>query len=100
IKSTDSSNWDRFYASTLGLVDNVNVLAVRDQNLQPLPLGTFIVDHTNEWASYFYFQDSWRVNRSLTLSLGLSYGWQSAPTERNNLQTVMITADDNKLIDA
>jgi hypothetical protein len=100
ITSANSTNWDRFFASALGLVDNVNVLAVRDQNLQPLPLGTFIVDHTNEWATYFYFQDTWRLGRRLTLSLGLSYGWQSAPTEQHNLQTVMIYADNNQLLNA
>jgi len=98
ITSANLTNWDRFYASTLGLVDNVGVLAVRDQNLQPQPLGTFLVDHTNEWAPYFYFQDSWRLSKSLTLTLGLSYGWQSAPTEQHNLQTVMINAENNQLI--
>ena len=72
----------------MGLVDNINVLAVRDANLQPLPLGTFIIDHTTQWAPYFYLQDSWRVSQSLTLSLGLSYGWQTSPTETHNLQTV------------
>ena len=98
VTSANLTNWDRFYASSLGLVDNVGVLAVRDQNLQPLPLGTFLVDHTNEWATYFYFQDSWRLTTSLSLTLGLSYGWQSAPTEQHNLQTVMINAENNQLI--
>jgi hypothetical protein len=100
ITSANLTNWDRFFASSLGLVDNVNVLAVRDQNLQPLPLGTFIVNHTTQWAPYFYFQDSWRVSKSLTLTLGLSYGWQSSPTETNKLQTVMINAESNQLLGA
>ena len=30
ITSANLTNWDRFYASALGIVDNVNVLAVRD----------------------------------------------------------------------
>jgi hypothetical protein len=100
ITSANLTNWDRFYASALGLVDNVNVLAVRDANLQPLPLGTFIIDHTTQWAPYFYLQDSWRVTQSLTLSLGLSYGWQTSPTETHNLQTVMINAENNQLLSA
>ncbi|HTS26540.1 MAG TPA: carboxypeptidase-like regulatory domain-containing protein [Bryobacteraceae bacterium] len=100
IPSAQLTNWDRYYASTLGLVDNVGVLAVRDQNLQPLPLGTFLVDHTSEYATYFYFQDSWRVRNNLTLTLGLAYGWQTAPTEEHNLQTVMINADSGQLINA
>ncbi|MBV8817160.1 MAG: carboxypeptidase regulatory-like domain-containing protein [Acidobacteriaceae bacterium] len=100
ITSNNLTNWDRYYASMLGLVDSVSVLAVRDQNLQPLPLGTFLVNRTTEWAPYFYVQDSWRLTKSLTVTLGLSYGWQTAPTEEQNRQTVMINADSNQLINA
>jgi hypothetical protein len=89
LPSNQSTNWDRYYASALGLVDNVGVLAVRDQNLKPLPLGTYLRDETNQYATYFYVQDSFRIKPSLTLYYGLSYGWQTSPTEANNLQTVM-----------
>jgi hypothetical protein len=92
VPSSQITNWDRYYASALGLVDNVSVLAVRNANLQPLPLGTFIRDVTNQWAPYFYIQDSWRLRPNLTLYYGLSYGWQTSPTEQNNLQTVQIIA--------
>ncbi len=73
-------------------MDNVSVLAVRNSNLQPQPLGTPLRDVTNQWAPYFYMQDSWRIRPNLTLYYGLSYGWQTSPTEQNNLQTVMINA--------
>jgi hypothetical protein len=43
-------------------------------------------------------QDSWRVKPSLTLYYGLSYGFQTAPTEQNNLQTIMINAQSGSLI--
>ena len=91
-------NWDRYYASLLGLVDNVGILAVRNANLQPQPLGTFLRDVTNQYATYFYVQDSFRIKPSLTLYYGLSYGWQTAPTEQNNLQTIMINAADGSLV--
>lgn len=99
LKSSDLTNWGRYYASVLGLVDNVNILAVRDASLNPLPFGTNLVNHTNQWASYFYIQDSWRIKPTLTLTYGLSYGWQTSPTEKNNLQTVMVDATTNQLID-
>ena len=39
IRSSDTQTWDRLYAASLGLVDNVGILIVRDGNLQPKPLG-------------------------------------------------------------
>ncbi len=98
IPSNQLTNWDRYYASLLGLVDNVGILAVRNSNLQPQPLGTFLRDVTNQYGSYFYLQDSWRIKPSLTLYYGLSYGIQTAPTEQNNLQTIMINASSGDLI--
>src|SRR5580692_11018804 len=40
LSSSDAQRWDRLYAATLGLVNNVGVLAVRNGELQPQPLGT------------------------------------------------------------
>ncbi|HTB12929.1 MAG TPA: carboxypeptidase-like regulatory domain-containing protein [Bryobacteraceae bacterium] len=98
IPSNQLTNWDRYYASALGLVDNVGILAVRNSNLQPQPFGTFLRDVTNQYATYFYLQDSFRIKPSLTLYYGLSYGFQTAPTEQNNLQTIMINAATGSLI--
>ncbi len=92
VPSSQLGNWDRYYASLLGMVDNVGVLAVRNANLQPLPLGTPIRDVTQQWATYFYGQDSWRIKPSLTLYYGLAYQVQTAPTEQNGLQTIMTDA--------
>ena len=96
IPSNLLTNWDRYYASVLGIVDNVGVLEARNSQLQPLPLGTFLRDVTNQWATYFYLQDSWRIKPSLTLYYGLSYGWQTSPTEQNNLQTIMTYASNGQ----
>src|SRR5438445_5265173 len=40
LRSTDIQQWDRLYAGTLGLVDNISVLAVRDGKFNPLPFGS------------------------------------------------------------
>ena len=98
IRATDLKNWDRFYASALGLVDNVGILTARDANLIPLPFGTNLRNQTNQYATYFYGQDSWRIAPSLTLTFGLAYGWQTSPTEVNNLQTLQIDATSGAFI--
>jgi hypothetical protein len=100
VPSNQLTNYGRYYASVLGLVDNVGVLEVRNSQLQPQPLGTFLRDVTQQWATYMYLQDSFRIKPSLTLYYGLSYGWQTAPTEQHNLQTIMINASTGADISA
>lgn len=96
LPSNQITNYARYYASLLGMIDNVSVLEARNAQLQPQPLGTFLRDVTNQWASYFYLQDSWKIKPSLTLYYGLNYGWQSSPTEQNGLQTIMTIASSGQ----
>jgi hypothetical protein len=86
-------NWDRLYAATLGLVNNVGILAVRDGNLNPKPLGASLIAKTTLRAYDFFAQDSWRLKPSLTLTYGLGYGWQTTPHELNQQQTFIANHD-------
>jgi hypothetical protein len=99
IKSSDVTNWGRYYASVLGLVDNVNVLAVRDANLKITPFGTNLVNKTWSYATNFNGQDTWRVTKDLTVSYGLSWGFQTPPKEDQGQQTVQIDLTTGKLVD-
>jgi len=96
LPSNELTNYAKYYSGILGLIDNVGVLEVRNTNLQPLPLGTFLRDDTNQWAPYMYVQDSWRIKPSLTLYYGLAYGWNTSPTEQHNLQTIMTYASSGQ----
>ncbi len=98
ITSANATNWNRYYASLLGIVDNVGVLATRNSALQPNPLGTPLISRTNQYGTYMYLQDSWHIKPHLTLSFGLSYGWQTSPTEANQQQTIMIDTTTNQPI--
>ncbi len=90
LTAADVSNYNRFFASATGIVDNVSVLAVRDGALKPLPFGELLEADTTLWAPEFYFQDVWRIRPSLTLTFGLNYGWQTPPTEKLGRQSVQI----------
>jgi hypothetical protein len=97
IPAADVQTWNRTLASVLGVVDNVSVLAVRDGQLKPLPFGETLESDTKLWAPEMYWQDIWRIKPSLTLTYGVNYGWQTAPTERLNRQSVQIDTDTGKL---
>ncbi len=96
----DITRWNRLYAAALGLVDNVAVLATRDGNLKPLPFGQPLVGDTTNRAQSFYAQDTWRIKPSLTLTYGVSYGWQTTPHEKLGRQTLIVDATTSKVLSA
>ena len=100
LTATDVLRWDRLYAATLGIVDNVNVLAVRDGSLTPQPFGTPLIANTNQRAYDMYVQDTWRLRGDLTLTLGVGYGWQTPPTEAHGQQTFEINDSTGQILTA
>ena len=98
LPTADQQNWDRLYAASLGLIDNVGILAVRNGQLQPQPLGTQLEAKTTLRAYNFFVQDSWRIKPSITLTYGLGYGWQTTPQEANGQQTFIANHDTGDTI--
>jgi len=97
----DVTRWDRLYAASLGLIDNVGILTASDGNLNPLPFGTTLVAHTTLRSYDFFWQDTWRMTPSFTMTYGLSYGWQTTPQERDGKQALMVDASNgNKILTA
>ena len=92
LRASDVGQWDALFAAATGMVDTVSALAVRDSALNPLPFGTPLDADAAHNVYEFYLQDAWQLRPSLTLSLGLSYGWQRPPRDRLGRQTRMIYA--------
>lgn len=92
LQAGDVQRWDRLYASTLGLVDNIGILTTRDGSFNALPFGTPLINDTTLNAFEFYGQDTWRIKPNLTFTYGLSYGWQTPPHEKLNRQTLVVDA--------
>ncbi len=93
IQSGDVQRWDRLYAASLGLIDNVGILIARDGDLQPKPLGASLIAKTTLRMYDFFAQDTWRIKPSFTLTYGLAYGWQTTPHEQNKQQTFIVNHD-------
>lgn len=101
LQASDVRQWNRLYASALGIIDNVSIMVVRDGDFKPLPYGTLLESDTRGIrAPEFYFQDVWRLSSSLTVTLGLSYGWQTPPTERLGRYTFQILRDTGEFVTA
>jgi hypothetical protein len=98
--SADASRFTQLYASALGMVDNVSVLAMRDKSLNPLPLGTPQGLDTTTDAFEMYVSDSWRPTPSLTLNLGLSYQVRLAPSETDDRYAFLIDANSNEVVNS
>ena len=95
----DIARYNQLYAGLLGIVDRVSYLAVRDANLQPLPVGTPLLNDTvlHHWE--FYGSDNWKLTPSLTLTYGLLYQWHTPPTDKEGRQSILVYKDSKKPID-
>jgi hypothetical protein len=99
LQPADVARYNQLYAAVLGIVDRVSYLAVRDADLQPLPVGTGLINDTilHHWE--FYFADVWKMKPSFTLSYGLLYQWHTPPTDSQGRQSVAIYKDTGELVD-
>lgn len=98
LRTSDVAQWDALFAGVTGMIDNVSILAVRDSELHPLPFGTSINAHTRHNTYEFYFQDSWQLKPTFSMTLGISYGWQRPPSDKSDRQTQMINVETGEAL--
>ena len=99
LQAADATRYNQFYASLLGLVNNLSYMAVRDADLKPLPAGSGLINDVvlRHWE--FYFSDVWRMKPSFTLAYGLQYQWHTPPKDVLSRQTALAYRDSRELID-
>jgi hypothetical protein len=90
LRQGDVLRWNELYSSVLGLVDRSSQIATRNGNFQPNPLGTPVYSQTTLPAFSAYLQDIWQLRPSLTATLGLDWGVQLTPYERNGKQLLLV----------
>jgi hypothetical protein len=100
LTAADVNSFTQLYSSMLGLVDNISVLAMRDANLQPLPLGTPQDLQTRTDGFEFYVNDTWRLTPDFTINAGLSYQFQFSPSEKLNRYAFLIDANSGEVFNS
>jgi hypothetical protein len=97
LRPGDQSIWDMHYVNTLGIIDRATILLTRDAvNLDPLPPGTPLTARPRVDAYEGFFQDTWRVNQSFTVTAGVNYALQLPPKEAEDKQMVLIFRDSQQ----
>ena len=99
IAAADVQRYNQLYAALLGQVDSSAYMATRDGNLQPNPIGTGLITESDLSAYEFYAADTWQVSPTFTLNYGLTYNWQTPPTEKEGRQTLLTFRDTGDLVD-
>ncbi len=87
VPSSQTSNWNKYYAEILGIVSQPQDLFTRSGaqlNLQPP--GSYMYDQSIIPSYNLYFTDTWHMKPSLTLSYGLGYTLEMPPYELNGKQ--------------
>ena len=88
LNSGDVTRWYSMYGAMLGLVDHSSQVATTNAQFQLNPLGTPATDHVHVPSFYLYTGDEWHLKPTITITYGLSYGWEGAPHEVNGLQVM------------
>lgn len=98
--AADVNRFSQLFAGSLGMVDSVSVLGMRDASLSPLPLGTPQEINTITDGIELYASDTWRVRQHLTLNLGVSYQVRFSPKEEQDRYAFLIDANTQERLDS
>lgn len=85
-------NWNRLYATVLGMVAQSQVFYARKAG-QLLPVGSSISSESIAPTYNVYFSDSWHVRPAVTLTYGLGYAVEMPAYEVNGNQPMIVYSD-------
>jgi len=98
ISAGNASNWARDYAIVLGVPGVTQIAYTRTgSDLALNPPNTPAFDKSTIPFYNLYFNDSWRMKPTITLSYGLGWTLEMPPTEAEGKQIAVVDAN-NKII--
>jgi hypothetical protein len=94
VPTSGASGYNTLYAETLGLLSSTQVMYTRAlPSLSPLPIGTPATDKSIIPYYSVYFQDSWHVKPSFTLTYGFGWNLEMPPYELNGKQVSLVDSN-------
>jgi hypothetical protein len=94
VPSSQYSSYEGLYAEVLGMVSSTQVMYTRAlPNLTTLPIGTPATDKSIIPYYSVYFQDSWHLKPSFTLTYGLGWNLEMPPYELQGKQVSLVDSN-------
>ena len=94
VPSSQYSSYEGLYSEVLGLVSSTQVMYTRAlPNLSPLAIGTPATDKSIIPYYSVYWQDTWHMKPSFTLTYGLGWNLEMPPYELQGKQVDLVDSD-------
>jgi len=94
VPSSQQSSYEGLYAEVTGMISSTQVMYTRAlPNLSPLPVGTPATDKSIIPYYSVYWQDSWRMKPSFTLTYGLGWNLEMPPYELQGKQVALVDSN-------
>ena len=94
VPTAQMSAYETYYAYVLGIVSSTQVMYTRQlPSLNPLPIGTPATDQSITPYYSVYWQDTWHMKPSFTVTYGLGWNLEMPPYELNGKQVALVDSD-------
>jgi hypothetical protein len=94
VPSAQVSSYESLYAEALGIISSTQVMYTRAlPSLSPLAIGTPATDQSIIPYYSVYFQDTWRMKPSFTLTYGLGWNLEMPPYELDGKQVALVDSN-------
>jgi hypothetical protein len=98
VTSGQTGNFENYYSYLTGMLSSTQVMYTRTgPTLTPEPVGTPAFDKSTIPYYSVYWQDSWHVKPSFTLTYGLGWNLEMPPTEQNGKQVEIVDSNDQPI---
>jgi hypothetical protein len=94
VPSSQQSSYELLYAEVTGMLSSTQVMYTRAlPNLSPLPVGTPATDKSIIPYYSVYWQDTWHMKPSFTLTYGLGWNLEMPPYELQGKQVALVDSN-------